>query len=99
MKRNIPVSIRIAGLLTILVVLASGFSLTGFGIDKALAATPKAISIPKAWGSVKSVDVRLRLVLEDSGGVIRFVHMEDTQDFATGKISKAGTVEITITRN
>ena len=98
MKRNIPVSIRIAGLLTILVVLASGFSLTGFGIDKALAATPKAFSIPKAWGSVKGATDSM-LVLEDSGGVIRFVNMRDTQDFATGKIRKAGTVERTITRN
>ena len=88
MKRNIPVSIRIAGLVTILVVLASGFSLTGFGIDKAHAATPKAISIPKAWGPVKSHDFNESLlILEDSGGVIRFVDQRD------------GTVKITITRN
>ena len=88
MKRNIPVSIKIAGLVTILVVLASGFSLTGFGIDKAHAATPKAISIPKAWGSVKSYNNNSgSLILEDSGGVIRYV---DTQD---------GTVDRTITRN
>ena len=85
MKRNIPVSIRIAGLLTILVVLASGFSLTGFGIDKAHAATPKAISIPKAWGSVKGAYPG-SVILEDSGGVIRYVALD-------------GTVGITITRN
>ena len=86
MKRNIPVSIKIAGLLTILVVLASGFSLTGFGIDKAHAATPKAISIPKAWGPVKGVTTGY-VILEDSGGVIRFVDRVD------------GTVLTTITRN
>lgn len=86
MKRNIPVSIRIAGLLTILVVLASGFSLTGFGIDKAHAATSIAISIPKAWGSVKGATGSM-LILEDSGGVIRFVPVQN------------GTVEYTITRN
>ena len=95
MKRNIPVSIRIAGLVTILVVLASGFSLTGFGIDKAHAATPKAISIPKAWGSVKGEigggkggdRIVGLLILEDSGGVIRIVDLE------TGKVGA------TITRN
>ena len=59
MKRNIPVSIKIAGLVTILVVLASGFSLTAFGIDKVNA----PMSIPKAWGSVKGVI--------DGGGVRR----------------------------
>ena len=98
MKRNIPVSIKIAGLVTILVVLASGFSLTGFGIDKAHAATPEAISIPKAWGSVKSVEGS-SVVLEDSGGVIRFVLTHDMPDFKTGKIRKGGTVVRTITRN
>ena len=88
MKRNIPVSIRIAGLVTILVVLASGFSLTGFGIDKAHAATPKAFSIPKAWGSVKSYSIETGgMIMEDSGGVIRLVDERD------------GTVKITITRN
>ena len=86
MKRNIPVSIRIAGLVTILVVLASGFSLTGFGIDKAHAATPKAISIPKAWGPVKGALTSF-VILEDSGGVIRLVGVQN------------GTVEYTITRN
>ena len=98
MKRNIPVSIRIAGLVTILVVLASGFSLTGFGIDKAHAATPKAISIPKAWGPVKGA-TDTYVILEDSGGVIRLVGTNDMPDFETGKIRKAGTVGITITRN
>ncbi len=98
MKRNIPMSIRIAGLVTILVVLASGFSLTGFGIDKAHAATPKAFSIPKAWGSVKFV-TGATVVLEDSGGVIRWVYTEDIKD-GTGKILRnAGMVELTITRN
>ena len=86
MKRNIPVSIRIAGLVTILVVLASGFSLTGFGIDKAHAATPKAISIPKAWGPVTAATEKW-LILEDGYGVIRVVDTED------------GTVFRTITRN
>ena len=98
MKRNIPVFIRIAGLVTILVVLASGFSLTAFGIDKAHAATPIAISIPKAWGSVKGV-TDTYMILEDSGGVIRWVYTEDINDH-TGKIlRKAGTVDLTITRN
>ena len=86
MKRNIPVSIRIAGLVTILVVLASGFSLTGFGIDKAHAAGPKAFSIPKAWGPVKGVTPNY-VILEDSGGVIRYVDRFN------------GMVEQTITRN
>ncbi len=84
MKRNIPVSIRIAGLVTILVVLAIGFSLTGVGIDKAHAVS--SISIPKAWGPVKDVEGSY-VILEDSGGVIRFVARQ------------SGRVEETITRN
>ncbi len=98
MKRNIPVFIKIAGLVTILVVLASGFSLTGFGIDKAHAATPEAISIPKAWGSVKSWDGGM-LVLEDSGGVIRFVYAWDDHDHMGKILRKGGAVFRTITRN